>query len=117
MRTILIVDDEDKFTNVLKKFFVSLGYDVHTAADADSALKQFEELRPHVVLLDIILPGMWGVDLLKKMKKIDPIAAVIMVTAIADEETAKNALAAGAYDYITKPLNLDHVARLVSKLV
>ena len=109
MKRILVVDDEIAIRNLLKEFLSRKGYDVYTASDGRAAIAEVKEIRPHIVLLDIMMPGMGGMDTLKEIRKIDPRVGVIMVTAIADEELGKRAIALGACDYITKPLNFDYL--------
>jgi len=106
---ILVVDDEEEVLNTLSKFLTLKGYDVYTAKDGLKAIEKVKEVRPHVVLLDIIMPGMSGIDTLKEIKKIDPRVGVIMATAVTDEELAKRTIQLGAYDYITKPFDLNYI--------
>jgi len=113
MERILVVDDEVEVCNTLKKFLTSNGYEVYTALDGETAVSKTKEVRPHIVLLDIIMPGMGGIDTLKEIKKVDPAVGVIMVTAVVDEKLAKRALELGAYDYITKPLDLNYLETVV----
>jgi len=113
MEKILVVDDEVHVLDSLEEFLKTLGYEVHTVTDGPAALNYVREMKPDIVLLDIIMPGMDGFDLLKEIKKIDPLISVIMVTAVADEELAKRALDLGAYDYITKPIDLHHLEEVV----
>jgi len=113
MERILVVDDEVEVCNTLKKFLTSKGYEVYTALDGETAVSKTKEVRPHIVLLDIIMPGMNGIDTLKEIKKVDPAVGVIMVTAVVDEELAKRALELGAYEYITKPLDLNYLKTVV----
>jgi DNA-binding NtrC family response regulator len=109
MGKILVVDDEINVIRLLQKFLTSKDYDVCTAADGRMAIEKVRELKPQIVLLDILMPGMSGVDTLKEIKKLEPDTVVIMVTAVSDEEIAKNSLRLGAFDYITKPINLDYL--------
>ena len=109
MKKILVVDDEIAIRNLLKEFLNRKGYDVYTASDGRTAIAEVKEIRPHIVLLDIMMPGMGGMDTLKEIRKIDPRVGVIMVTAISDQELGKRAIALGACDYITKPLNFDYL--------
>lgn len=113
MERILVVDDEVEVCNTLKKFLASNGYEVYTALDGETAVSKTKEVRPHIVLLDIIMPGMNGIDTLKEIKKVDPSVGVIMVTAVVDEELAKGALELGAYEYITKPIDLNYLKTVV----
>jgi len=109
MGRILVVDDEINVIRLLQKFLASKNYDVCTAADGSTAINKVRELKPQIVLLDILMPGMNGMDTLREIKKLEPDTVVIMVTAVSDEELAKSSLRLGAFDYITKPINLDYL--------
>ena len=109
MRKILVVEDEITICNVLREFLSLKGYEVYTALDGPAAIAKVKEFRPHIVLLDIIMPGMGGIQVLKEIKKVDPRAGVIMVTGVGDNELGRRALELGAYDYITKPVNFDYL--------
>jgi DNA-binding response OmpR family regulator len=113
MGKILVVDDEIEACNALKEFLEGKGYEVYTAQDGKTALDKLRELRPQLVLLDMIMPGMHGIEVLQEIKKIDPRIGVIMVTVVTDEEQAKKTLQLGAYDYITKPVDLTHLETVV----
>jgi len=110
---ILVVDDEVEVCNALKDFLAQKGYEVHTAQDGRNAIKKVREVCPHIVLLDIIMPGMGGIHVLKQVKKIDPSIGVIMVTAVDDHETALKTLDLGAFDYITKPMDLNYLENVL----
>ena len=105
MQRILVVDDEVAICNLLRQFLTSKGYEGYTALDGPTAIARVKELRPHIVLLDIMMPGMGGIETLKEIRKVDPRVGVIMVTAISDEELGKRAIELGAYEYITKPID------------
>ncbi len=109
MIRILAVDDEIEICAFLKLYLTKKGYEVFTAHNGEDAVKIVKEERPHVVLLDIMMPGMNGIETLKQIKEADKEVGVIMITAVKDEETAKEALKIGAYDYITKPMNLKYL--------
>jgi DNA-binding response OmpR family regulator len=113
MVKILVVDDEIEACNALKEFLEVKGYEVYTAQDGKTALDQVQELRPQLVLLDMIMPGMHGMEVLQEIKKTDPEIGVIMVTVVTDEAQAKKALDLGAYDYITKPVDLNYLDTVV----
>lgn len=113
MERILVVDDEIEVCNILEEFLSDKGYEVHTALDGETAISKVKEVRPHIVLLDIIMPGMGGVDTLKEIKKVDPLVGVIMITAVTDLELAKRTLEIGAYDYIAKPVDFDYLERVL----
>lgn len=115
---ILVVDDEESIVGLLKEFLTSKGYEVDTATNGQTAIAKMKEMRPHIVLLDIIMPGMNGFDTLKEMKKIDPAIAVIMATAVSDEIVANRTIELGAYDYIMKPIDLNYLETVIlAKLV
>ena len=113
MGRILVVDDEVEACNVLEEFLSSKGHEVYTALDGPTALKEVQKVKPHMVLLDMIMPGMGGVDVLKKIKELDPHISVVMVTVVADQEQAKKTLELGAFDYITKPVDLKYMENVV----
>jgi len=110
---ILIVDDERIVRESLFHWFEDEGYDVETAEDGLSALKIFDKEKYDLVLLDMKMPGMSGIELLIKIKEIDPLCIVILITAYASVPTAIQALKEGAYDYVTKPVDPDELNHLV----
>ncbi len=111
---ILVVDDEPDFCEALGDFLEAKGCSVLEAHDGDQALAVYRQERPDVVLLDMRMPGMDGLETLRELKAIDQGANVIMVTAVHEEEIAKLALAEGALDYITKPVSPDYVYRALA---
>jgi DNA-binding NtrC family response regulator len=112
---ILIVDDEKIVRDSLFHWFEEEGYFVDTAEDGESALKKYEKGKYDLLLLDMKMPGMSGIDLLTKIKSIDKDSLVILITAFASVPTAITALKQGAYDYVTKPVDPDELAHLVKK--
>lgn len=114
---ILIVDDELSVRNSLYKWFKEDGYRVDTAADAKEALKKMEENPWDIILLDIKMPGMNGLELQERIREIDPSIVVIMITAYASVDTAVQALKAGAFDYITKPFDPDDLEHLIRNAI
>ncbi len=114
---ILIVDDEFSVRDSLFRWLRKDGFDVTAVANADEALKVFQDRRHEVVLLDIKMPGMDGLELQEHLHRTDPQAAVIMITAFASVDTAVRALRQGAFDYITKPINPDELSLLVLRAV
>jgi len=109
MQRILVVDDEITIRNGLKEFLSLKGYEVYTASDGRSGIAKVKEVRPHIVLLDIMMPGMGGIEVLKEIKKVDPAVGVIIVTGVLDNEVAKRTIASGAYEYIAKPIDLGYL--------
>lgn len=115
--TILVVDDEPSVCKALRMFLVDRGYGVVEAHDGDQALSAYSSEKPNVVLLDVRMPGKDGLETLRELKAIDPEASVIMVTAVYEEEVALQAMANGAFDYVTKPIDPDYLElALVTKL-
>ncbi len=112
---ILIVDDEKIVRQSLFHWFEEEGYEVDTAENGETALTQFEKNKFDLLLVDMKMPGMSGLELLKKVKIIDTKVVVILITAFASVPTAITALKDGAYDYITKPVDPDELAHLVQK--
>jgi DNA-binding NtrC family response regulator len=112
--SILIVDDEPSVRDSLRRWFQDDGYEVGTAEGANDALTRLAERRWDLALVDIRMRGTDGIELQRRMREIDPEIVVIIMTGYASVDTAVAALKNGAYDYITKPLDPDDVAHLVS---
>ncbi|MFA7228221.1 MAG: sigma-54 dependent transcriptional regulator [Melioribacteraceae bacterium] len=112
---ILIVDDEKIVRESLYHWFEDDDYLVDTAEDGETALKKYEKEKYDLLLVDMKMPGMSGLDLLSKIKAIDTDALIILITAFASVPTAITALKNGAYDYVTKPVDPDELAHLVKK--
>jgi DNA-binding response OmpR family regulator len=109
MKKILVVDDEPAVCNMLEKFLTRKGYEAIIALSGEEAIRKVKEGRPHVILLDIKMPGIDGIETLKRIRAIDKEVGIVMITAVKEEETGKKCLELGAYDYITKPLSLDYL--------
>jgi len=110
---LLIVDDEEIVRQSLKAWFLEDGYKIDIAEDAEVALRLYEKNKYDLILLDIKMPGMSGMELLVKLKEFDPEAIIILITAFASVSSAVKALKNGAYDYITKPIDPDELSHLV----
>jgi DNA-binding NtrC family response regulator len=106
---VLVVDDEANARTALGELLREEGYDVETAADAFKALGKLEAFVPELLLTDLKMPGMDGLELMARMREIDPDCSVVIMTAFGAVETAVAAMRAGATDYITKPLNFDEL--------
>src|SRR4051812_19935589 len=114
---ILVVDDEVNARTALAELLRDEGFDVETAADAFKALGKHESFLPHVVVTDLKMPGMDGIELVKRIRAHESPAAVIVMTAFGAVETAVDAMRAGAADYLTKPLNFDELLVVLDKVL
>ena len=112
---LLVVDDEEAVRSLLRRILEEAGYEVFTAANGQQAFGKVLEHRVGLVLLDVKMPGLSGMEVLPKLIDQWPNICVIMVTAMADAGTAIEAMKIGAYDYITKPFNRDDVIIRVKK--
>jgi DNA-binding NtrC family response regulator len=110
---ILVVDDEQVVRDSLSKWFREDGYAVDSAENAAEALRKMQGLRWDIILLDIKMPGMDGMELQQRIKEIDPGVTIVFITAHATVDTAVKALKAGAYDYVTKPVDPDYLSHLI----
>jgi YesN/AraC family two-component response regulator len=113
MLKLLIVDDEADVCSFAKSFFESRDFEVFTSLSGEEALELFKRERPELVLVDVKMKGMDGVTFLKEIKRLDPCTEVIMVSAIEDTNVIKEAQRHGAKEYITKPLVLDELEKVV----
>jgi two-component system response regulator AtoC len=115
--TILVVDDEEAVRNVLRRMLENIGYQVITAADGQEALYNLSLDKARIVLMDIKMPNMSGIEVLEKLAEDDTSYCIIMVTAVADMQTAIKAMKLGAIDYITKPFDQDEVKEKLAKAI
>ncbi len=109
MAKVLVVDDEPEAVELLTEFLSSKGYEVLTATSGEEALRRVKEERPHLVLLDIQMPKMNGLEVLRRIREIDPEMGVIMATGVNEEDVGRKALELGAFDYIVKPLDMKYL--------
>ena len=115
--SILVVDDEAIVRESLRDWLSDAGHDVLVAEDGSQALTIIEKDRPSIAIVDLVMPGMDGIELLKRAKEISPSIEVIVITAYASISTAIAAMKQGAYDYIEKPFSPERVELLIEKLV
>lgn len=114
---ILIIDDEQPIRETLEMFLREKGYEVLTAEDGEKGLEAVQQERPDIVILDIRLPGMDGLEVLQRMKREVKDVSVIMITGYHDMESAIQAMKLGAYDYIHKPIDVDELEVTINKVV
>ena len=112
---IIIIDDDTSLRRVLEYNLQEAGYAVGTAASGEEGLRLFDEVSPALVITDMKMPGMDGMQVLKAIKDRSPETLVIMITAFGTVDIAVEAMKAGAYDYITKPFNRDELRLTVAK--
>jgi DNA-binding NtrC family response regulator len=112
-RRVLVVDDETEVVDVLREHFEE-SYDVDTAPDGKRALKLIRTRRPDVILLDIHMPGLNGLEVLKRIEKVDGKPVVIVVTANEDTDVAAQAMTQGAFSYVPKPFDFQYLDHLVA---
>jgi DNA-binding NtrC family response regulator len=113
--TVLIVDDERTLARAVKAFLLESGYEAEIAPDAERALGLLETLRPDVVFTDVRLPGMNGIELLRRIRQFDPSIPVVIMTAYGTIEGAVEAVKLGAFDYLKKPVDLDELKLLADR--
>lgn len=116
-KTIVVIDDEAGICDILKKLLEPDGYGVFTSCDPEEGIKVVEEKRPDCVLLDIKMPKLDGIDVLTRIKGFDQNIAVVMITGYGTLESAMESMKIGAFDYITKPFDLDYVKNVVERAI
>jgi len=112
-RKILVVDDNKETCDTLTEIFAEQGYQTFSALSGRLALDTVKKKKPELVLLDIKMPKMDGIEVLKRIKKIDKDLVVVMITGYGALDTAKEAMRLGAYDYVTKPFDLDFIKAVI----
>jgi two-component system, chemotaxis family, chemotaxis protein CheY len=117
MATILIVDDSNLSRRTSRRILEAGGHRVREVADGMSALEQYALDRPDLVLLDVTMGDMNGLEVLRQLRAIDPAARVVMATADVQTSTRELALAGGAVGFVTKPLNGDAILAAVAAAV
>ncbi|MFH1481156.1 MAG: response regulator [Pseudomonadota bacterium] len=114
MKRMLVIDDDVNICKMVERIFLFAGeYEFQMAHDGKSGIQKFKDLNPQIVLLDVRMPGMDGIETLKEIKKLDPEVGVIMITALEDEVLAKKAILLGAYEYIVKPFSTEYIETVV----
>src|SRR5947207_3150287 len=114
-RTILVVDDDESLRRIMELQLQEAGYQVLTASSGEQALRVLEEQAPSLVITDFKMSGLSGLDLLKAVRKSSPQTSVLMITAFGTVQSAVEAMKAGAYDYITKPIDYEELVLVVNR--
>lgn len=115
MKKIFVVDDDKSIRWVLEKALTKNNYKVFVYDDPKAMILDIENFKPDVIISDIRMPGMSGIDMLEKIKREYPKIPIIIMTAFSDLETTVSSLKKGAYDYITKPFDINETVKLVEK--
>jgi len=113
---VLVVDDELFVGELLKEYLSIIGYAVTAVSTGEDALFCVQQSPPHIVILDIRMPGMGGMEVLKAIKEKNSAIGVIMLSAYGDPETVNEALRLGADHYLQKPMNLKHLVETLTSL-
>ena len=113
--SILIVDDESTMRSLLEKILAREGYQMYTAGNGVEALEHLSERKFDIVISDMKMPKMGGLELLKRIKKVYPGVGVIIMTAYGDTYSVKDALLLGADEYITKPFKSYEISLVVER--
>jgi len=110
---ILVVDDEPDVVAILTRYFSDAGYTVDAAAHGGDALIAVSQYQPDVVVLDILMEGLDGVQVLERIRSLDPTIRVIMITGSSDATLKPTAMSMGAFAYVSKPVSLGHLHEAV----
>ncbi|MGQ9632311.1 MAG: sigma-54-dependent transcriptional regulator [bacterium] len=114
---ILIIDDDEAARRVLKSFFQKRDYEVQTAGGGEEALSLLNGWTPDVILSDLVMADVDGIDILERARRIDDTIGIIIITAFGSVDTAVEAMKKGAFDYITKPIKYDELLILVERAI
>jgi DNA-binding NtrC family response regulator len=106
---ILLVDDKEEFVSVLSNRLLLHGMEVHTATKGEDALAMLQEKRTDVVVLDVVMPGMGGLETLRRIKETYPHIQVILLTGHASTKEGMEGMRLGAFDYLMKPVDIEEL--------
>jgi two-component system, NtrC family, response regulator AtoC len=115
--SVLIVEDDDEIREAARDALIELGYDAHAEASAEKALAIMPQRVPAAVIADVRMPGMSGIEFCKRLTGDWPEVPVLLMTAFGDVDTAVEALRAGAFDFIPKPISFEHLTRVLAQAV
>ena len=114
-KKIVVIDDEQGVTELLQKVFTMDGYIVRTENYSEKGLELVKNEKPDIVLLDIKMPNIDGIEVLSRIKETEKDVIVIMITGYGSLETAMESMKSGAFDYITKPFDINFIKELVAR--
>lgn len=115
-KKVLIVDDDKDIVSIVKTILSGRGWDIMAAYSGREALEAVTSRKPDIILLDIMMPEMNGIEVLKRLKKIDADARIIMITAFGDVESYLDSMELGAYEYINKPFETDELLEMIDRV-
>ena len=115
MEKILVIDDDDSIRETLQLYLSEIGYEVITANNGETGIKLIDQHKPDLILSDLKMAGLTGIDVLKRAKEIDTKNQVVLMTAFEDMQSTIVAMQLGAYDYIEKPLELSRFNSVVKR--
>lgn len=116
-RRILVVEDDEDMRENLQRILAGGGYEVHVARDGVEAVRVLEGLRCHLVLTDLVMPGMGGLDLLDEIRRHEQNLPVLFLTAFGDRTTMIKATEKGAVDFLTKPIRAASLLGLIERIL
>jgi len=116
-KRILVADDETAVVKILKDRFVHWGYEVETASDGEKTLEKVKSFKPHLILLDLKMPKIGGMDVLERTKKAHPQIGVLVLTASQSKDTHRNCLEKGADGYMLKPFKTKTIKEYIEKIL
>lgn len=105
-KKIVVIDDEVSVGETIRDFLIDEGYEAFVASEAKKGLELVVQEKPELVLLDLLMPQIGGIEVLKRIKEVRPETFVVVISGLTDEEIAKQAIRRGAFDYVTKPFDL-----------
>ena len=114
IKNILLVDDEENIRELFDTYLTGIGYTTRQVENSKDVENEIKKEKPDLVFLDIKMPGMDGVEVLKMIKNYDQDIPVVMISGFATEHMAKETLHIGAFDYIKKPVDLEKVSEIIS---
>lgn len=116
IKRVLVIDDEQKFGCLVAGFLMGRGYQAKMASSAEEALATLEDFEPEIVLLDVRMPGLSGLELLKRLRDKPEPPRVIMITALDTSDVIDEAMDNGAEGFLCKPIDLGQLSKLLSDL-
>lgn len=115
--TIMVADDNRDLNDAMREMLIEHGFDVVQAFDGEEAFDLYSQTRPALVFLDYLMPKMDGVDVLEEIMTVDPDALVVFITGEGSEDTAVQAMKAGAKDYVTKPFSMQYLVHTAKNFI